>query len=134
MRERRRDLAEGAVAPAVVRAPDHQPLGIGRLFQTFAVTIGVAILVSGFVSLTLTPMLCSRFLKLEHDATGHAKSKSGFFYRLVDRGYGAALRLSLRYKLLVVLVTIGVIASTVPIATLPASTTSTGSAALYHRS
>ena len=36
---------------------------IGRLFQTFAVTIGVAILVSGFVSLTLTPMLCSRWLK-----------------------------------------------------------------------
>ena len=36
---------------------------IGRLFQEFAVTIGVAILVSGFVSLTLTPMLCSRFLK-----------------------------------------------------------------------
>jgi HAE1 family hydrophobic/amphiphilic exporter-1 len=36
---------------------------IGRLFREFAVTIGVAILLSGFVSLTLTPMLCSRFLK-----------------------------------------------------------------------
>ena len=36
---------------------------IGRLFQAFAVTIGVAILVSGFVSLTLTPMLCSRWLE-----------------------------------------------------------------------
>ena len=36
---------------------------IGRLFREFAVTIGVAILVSGFVSLTLTPMLCSRFLQ-----------------------------------------------------------------------
>src|SRR6266446_5785940 len=36
---------------------------IGRLLHEFAVTIGVAILVSGFVSLTLTPMLCSRFLK-----------------------------------------------------------------------
>jgi HAE1 family hydrophobic/amphiphilic exporter-1 len=36
---------------------------IGRLFKEFAVTIGVAILISGFVSLTLTPMLCSRFLK-----------------------------------------------------------------------
>ncbi|HXO85750.1 MAG TPA: efflux RND transporter permease subunit, partial [Gemmatimonadales bacterium] len=35
---------------------------LGRLFHEFAVTIGVAILVSGFVSLTLTPMLCSRFL------------------------------------------------------------------------
>ena len=36
---------------------------IGKLFHEFAVTIGVAILVSGFVSLTLTPMLCSRFLR-----------------------------------------------------------------------
>ena len=36
---------------------------IGRLFHEFAVTIGTAILVSGFVSVTLTPMLCSRFLQ-----------------------------------------------------------------------
>ena len=40
---------------------------IGRLFHEFAVTIGVAILISGFVSLTLTPMLSSRFLRREHD-------------------------------------------------------------------
>ena len=45
---------------------------IGRLFQEFAVTIGVAILVSGFVSLTLTPMLCSRWLK-PHDRVGAAR-------------------------------------------------------------
>ncbi len=36
---------------------------IGRLLHEFSVTIGMAVLVSGFVSLTLTPMLCSRFLK-----------------------------------------------------------------------
>ncbi len=41
---------------------------LGRLFHEFAVTIGVAVLVSGFVSLTLTPMLCSRFLR--HHAPG----------------------------------------------------------------
>ena len=41
---------------------------IGRLFHEFAVTIGVAILVSGFVSLTLTPMLCSRFLRPPKEA------------------------------------------------------------------
>jgi len=35
---------------------------VGRLLHEFAVTIGAAILVSGFVSLSLTPMLCSRFL------------------------------------------------------------------------
>ena len=35
---------------------------VGRLFREFAVTIGVAVLISGFISLTLTPMLSSRFL------------------------------------------------------------------------
>ena len=40
---------------------------IGRLFHEFAVTVSVAILVSGVISLTLTPMLCSRFLKAEAD-------------------------------------------------------------------
>ena len=46
---------------------------IGRLFHEFAVTIGAAILVSGVVSLTLTPMLCSRFLKPPREAQ-HGKS------------------------------------------------------------
>jgi HAE1 family hydrophobic/amphiphilic exporter-1 len=46
---------------------------IGRLFQEFAVTIGVAILVSGFVSLTLTPMLCSRWLKPHESSVRHGK-------------------------------------------------------------
>ena len=38
---------------------------IGRLFHEFAVTLSLAILVSGVISLTLTPMLCSRFLRAE---------------------------------------------------------------------
>lgn len=42
---------------------------IGRLFNEFAMTITIAILISGFISLTLTPMLCSRFLKVDHHAT-----------------------------------------------------------------
>jgi HAE1 family hydrophobic/amphiphilic exporter-1 len=46
---------------------------IGRLFQEFAVTIGVAILVSGFVSLTLTPMLCSRWLKSHEPSERHGR-------------------------------------------------------------
>ena len=39
------------------------PLFVGRVFREFAVTIAVAIIVSGFVSLTLTPMLCARVLR-----------------------------------------------------------------------
>jgi len=58
---------------------------IGRLFREFAVTISVAILVSGFVSLTLTPMLGSRFLRGGH-------KKHGRFYETTERVYNGALR------------------------------------------
>ena len=54
---------------------------IGKLFHEFAVTIGVAILVSGFVSLTLTPMLSSRFLKSDHG------KKHGRLYQATENFY-----------------------------------------------
>jgi HAE1 family hydrophobic/amphiphilic exporter-1 len=63
---------------------------LGRLFHEFAVTIGVAILVSGVVSLTLTPMLCSRFLKPE----GH--KKHGRFYNTTERAYERTLDVYMR--------------------------------------
>ncbi|MGI9042184.1 MAG: efflux RND transporter permease subunit, partial [Gemmatimonadales bacterium] len=59
---------------------------IGRLFQEFAVTIGVAILVSGFVSLTLTPMLCSRWLKPHQ-----AEERHGRVYRAIERAWDGSL-------------------------------------------
>jgi HAE1 family hydrophobic/amphiphilic exporter-1 len=55
---------------------------VGRLFHEFAVTIGVAILVSGFVSLTLTPMLCSRWLKPHTGAEKH-----GRFFTATERAW-----------------------------------------------
>lgn len=51
---------------------------MGRLFREFAVTIMVAILISGFVSLSLTPMMCSRFLKHER------KEKHGRFFNTIE--------------------------------------------------
>ncbi|MES3035504.1 MAG: efflux RND transporter permease subunit [Gemmatimonadota bacterium] len=62
---------------------------VGRLFHEFAVTIAAAILVSGFVSLTLIPMLCARFLK------GGSHGEQEIHNRLFDlfeRGYEAVLR------------------------------------------
>jgi HAE1 family hydrophobic/amphiphilic exporter-1 len=92
---------------------------VGRFFSSFGLTVAFAVMMSLFVSFTLTPMLCSRFLKLEsrHDGRGQhrADSKSGFFYRLVDGAYGLVLRAAMRHKFLVVLLTFAVIASTVPI-------------------
>ncbi len=58
---------------------------LGRLLHEFAVTIAVAILVSGFVSLTLTPMLCSRFL------TPPKSQHHGRLYQFTERGFDALL-------------------------------------------
>jgi HAE1 family hydrophobic/amphiphilic exporter-1 len=52
---------------------------LGRLFHEFAVTISVAILVSGIISLSLTPMLCSRFLRIDsHTAQAHNGNGNGY--------------------------------------------------------
>ena len=80
---------------------------LGRVFREFAVTISVAILVSGFVSLTLTPMLCARLLKpIDHNA------KPGMFARIVDAiidgvtaFYRVTLDAVLKVRLLMLVVT-----------------------------
>jgi len=55
---------------------------IGRVFNEFAVVLGLAVLVSGFVSLTLTPMLASRFLRADLHVP-----ETGFVLRVLERGY-----------------------------------------------
>jgi HAE1 family hydrophobic/amphiphilic exporter-1 len=61
---------------------------VGRLFREFSVTIFVAILISGFVSLTLTPMLCSRFLR-----PPAKKEEHGRVYNLLERFFDRILHL-----------------------------------------
>ncbi len=58
---------------------------VGRLFREFAVTVTMTIAVSAVVSLTLTPMMCSRFLKNEHAA------RHGRLYQLFERGFDGML-------------------------------------------
>ncbi len=72
---------------------------LGRLLHEFAVTIGVAILVSGFVSLSLTPMLCSRFLHSSKEA--HHGALWSFFERSFDgvlHAYERTLKITLRNR------------------------------------
>jgi len=57
---------------------------LGRLFREFAVTITVAILISGIVSITFTPMLCSRFLRAQNPGEKH-----NWIYRLNERAFNA---------------------------------------------
>jgi HAE1 family hydrophobic/amphiphilic exporter-1 len=71
---------------------------LGRLFREFAVTITTAILISGVVSITLTPMLCSRFLRVVHAKRGFAGLMDRAFDALLA-GYERSLRLVLRFRM-----------------------------------
>jgi HAE1 family hydrophobic/amphiphilic exporter-1 len=88
---------------------------VGRVFREFAVTIAVAIVVSGFVSLTLTPMLCARLLKA-HDPAKKPNIVLRVFERMFDswlRAYEWALDRVLAYKTITLAVTLATLAGTV---------------------
>src|SRR4030088_1387512 len=88
---------------------------VGRGFREFAVTIAVAIVVSGFVSLTLTPMLCARVLKA-HDETRRPNIVLRVFERIFHswlRGYEWALDRVLARKAMMLVVTFATLAGTV---------------------
>jgi len=87
---------------------------VGRLLHEFSVTIVVAILISGFVSLTLTPMLGSRFLKSEHGM------RHGAVYHFLEGGfngltswYERTLSLALRFRLATLAIAVLMLAGTV---------------------
>ncbi len=74
---------------------------VGRLFREFAVTIGVAVLISGFISLSLTPMLSARFLQSpERQRHGRLYAASERFFAGMLRVYRAGLEWSLEHRLL----------------------------------
>jgi HAE1 family hydrophobic/amphiphilic exporter-1 len=81
---------------------------VGRFFSSFGYVVGFSILMSMFISFTMTPMLCSRFLKAEEGYN----SKAGWIWRLVESFYMLSLRFSLRHRWLIVTLTIGMLAST----------------------
>ena len=86
---------------------------VGRLFREFAITLAVTILVSAFVSLTLTPMMCSRILQNKKTA-----KQTRFYYwsekvfNSVIAWYGRTLTVVLRYRFITLLVTIGTLVGT----------------------
>ena len=86
---------------------------LGRLRHEFAVVIMVAVLISGFVSLTLTPMMCSRILK------PHSAEKHGYLFMQSERGfealkqaYALTLRWTLRHQRVTMAVFLGIIVVT----------------------
>ena len=84
---------------------------IGRIFNEFAVVVTVAILASAFVSLTLTPMLCSALLSVADRPSGDSRAwraaRSSDFWSM--RGYDRLLTFCLRHTFLVFLVFVGTV-------------------------
>jgi HAE1 family hydrophobic/amphiphilic exporter-1 len=86
---------------------------LGRLLHEFAVTIIVAVLVSGFVSLTLTPMMCSRFIRSEHGKK-HGRLYNAFerFFDGMRGAYGRSLQRVMRHRLATLNVSLAVLVAT----------------------
>jgi multidrug efflux pump len=87
---------------------------VGRLFREFAITLAVTIIVSAFVSLTLTPMMAAKLLKHQDE------SDQTWFYRTSERGfqavidfYGRTLQFVLRYRTTTLLITVATLVGTI---------------------
>ncbi|MBK3735851.1 MMPL family transporter [Azospirillum brasilense] len=103
-----REIGFAVIAMTITLAAVYAPIGFmtgrtGRLFSEFALTLAGAVIVSGFVALTLSPMMCSKLLKHQ--------TKHNALYNAIERllngltnGYRAILRLSLKARPLVLLV------------------------------
>jgi hydrophobe/amphiphile efflux-1 (HAE1) family protein len=87
---------------------------VGRLFSEFAVTLAIAVTLSAIVSLTVTPAMCARMFRGKHE------EKHGLIYRMLEvafvgmqTGYGWALRIVLRHRIILGLITLGTMGLTV---------------------
>ncbi|HJV36993.1 MdtB/MuxB family multidrug efflux RND transporter permease subunit [Geomonas sp.] len=87
---------------------------VGRLFREFAVTLGVTILISAVVSLTLTPMMCARLLKhVPEEQQGWFYHASGRFFDRTIEKYGQTLRYVLKHQNATLLVAVATMLVTV---------------------
>jgi HAE1 family hydrophobic/amphiphilic exporter-1 len=84
---------------------------IGRYFFSFGITSATAIMLSMFVSFTLTPALCAWWLRPEDAAAGHAKTKDRGFYAWIDRKYATMLEWSLTHRPVMLAIAAAVVVS-----------------------
>lgn len=88
----------------------------GRLFREFSITLAVSILVSGFISLAVTPMLCSRFLSSHHTQTRLQKSVIDVNARF-SKLYGKTLKWCFHYPKTILLIALCCMVATIPLFT-----------------
>ncbi|MBZ5601187.1 MAG: efflux RND transporter permease subunit [Acidobacteriia bacterium] len=87
---------------------------VGRFMSSFGFTASFAIAVSLLVSFTMTPMLCSRFIKLKKGAK-HGESKKSPFFRVIDKYYTKMLVWSMGHRKSMVALSVGVMFMTIPV-------------------
>ena len=107
-----REIGFAVVAMTLTLAAVYAPIAFtpgrtGRLFLEFAVTLAGAVIVSGFVALTLTPMMCSKLLKHSERRNIFARIIEGALDAL-ERGYRGLLSFALKIRWLVLLLALGV--------------------------
>ena len=107
-----REIGFAVIAMTLTLAAVYAPIAFtpgrtGRLFLEFAVTLAGAVIVSGFVALTLTPMMCSKLLRHSGRSNVFARVIEGMLGGL-ERGYGGSLAVALRLRWLVLLLAVGV--------------------------
>ena len=107
-----REIGFAVIAMTLTLAAVYAPIAFtpgrtGRLFLEFAVTLAGAVIISGFVALTLTPMLCSRLLKHQERRNIFVRVIEGALDGL-ERGYRASLSAALRLRWLVLAAGLGV--------------------------
>ena len=85
---------------------------VGRLFREFAMTVSITVLVSAMVSLTLTPMLCSRFLAREHGGHGRLYRAVEAMFDGILGFYRATLDIALRFRFLTLMVFVATVTVT----------------------
>ncbi|HME05389.1 MAG TPA: efflux RND transporter permease subunit, partial [Bryobacteraceae bacterium] len=88
---------------------------VGRFMSSFGYTAAFAIMVSLLVSFTLTPMLCSRFLKPSHNASVKAATKESWLFLIFDVPYKRMLRWSMAHRWVIVAACVVVLISIVPL-------------------
>jgi multidrug efflux pump len=87
---------------------------VGRLFREFAITLAITIIISAFVSLTLTPMMCAKLIRhVKESDQGWFYKKSEDAFNAIIAFYGRTLKFVLQYRKITLLVTIGTLVGTI---------------------
>jgi multidrug efflux pump len=111
-----REISFAVIAMTLTLAAVYAPIGFmggltGKLFTEFAFTLAGAVLVSGFIALTLSPMMCSKMYRLNENLHGGLVGYIDTIFSKVRDGYRKSVRLVIRYRYIIVILALVVYAS-----------------------